>query len=62
VLARIENPYVADQQRRVGNRMALENIRERLALFFDAEARIDTSADGLRYRVEIEMPYRSEGA
>jgi two-component system sensor histidine kinase AlgZ len=62
VLARIENPYVADQQRRVGNRMALENIRERLALFFDAEARIQTSADGRRYRVEIEMPYRSERA
>jgi len=62
VLARIENPYVADQQRRVGNRMALENIRERLALFFDAEARIETSADGRRYRVEIEMPYRSEAA
>jgi two-component system sensor histidine kinase AlgZ len=62
VLARIENPYVADQQRRVGNRMALENIRERLALFFDAEARIETSADGRRYRVEIEIPYRSEGA
>ena len=62
VLARIENPYVADQQRRVGNRMALENIRERLALFFDAEARIQTSADGRRYRVEIEMPYKSERA
>ena len=59
VLARIENPYVADQQRRVGNRMALENIRERLALFFDAEARIQTSADGHRYRVEIEIPYRT---
>ena len=42
--------------------MALENIRERLALFFDAEARIETSADGRRYRVEIEMPYRPEGA
>jgi two-component system, LytTR family, sensor histidine kinase AlgZ len=58
VLARIENPYVETQHRRVGNRMALENIRERLALFFDAEARIKTSADGNRYRVEIEMPYR----
>jgi two-component system sensor histidine kinase AlgZ len=57
VLARIENPYVADQQRRVGNRMALENIRERLALFFDAEARMDTRAEGGRYRVEIDMPY-----
>jgi two-component system sensor histidine kinase AlgZ len=62
VRACIENPYVADQQRRAGNRMALENIRERLALFFDAEARIHTSADGLRYRVEIEIPYKSERA
>jgi two-component system sensor histidine kinase AlgZ len=62
VLARIENPYVEDQSRRAGNRMALENIRERLALFFDAEARIQTSADGRRYRVEIEIPYKSERA
>jgi two-component system, LytTR family, sensor histidine kinase AlgZ len=60
VLARIENPYVAEQQRRAGNRMALENIRERLALFFDAEARISTSASDARYRVEIEMPYRPD--
>ena len=62
VYASIENPYVADQQRRAGNRMALENIRERLALFFDAEAHIQTSADGKRYRVELEMPYKSERA
>jgi two-component system sensor histidine kinase AlgZ len=60
VLARIENPYVEEQQKRAGNRMALENIRERLALFFDAEARIQTSASGARYRVEIEMPYRPD--
>jgi two-component system sensor histidine kinase AlgZ len=62
VLARIENPYVAEQQHRAGNRMALENIRERLALFFDAEARLLTSASDARYRVEIEMPYRPEAA
>jgi two-component system sensor histidine kinase AlgZ len=58
VLARIENPYVEEQQRRAGNRMALENIRERLQLFFDAEARIATTAAGGRYRVEIDIPYR----
>jgi two-component system sensor histidine kinase AlgZ len=62
VLARIENPFVEEQQLRAGNRMALENIRERLALFFDAEARIQTSTSGARYRVEIEMPYRPEPA
>jgi two-component system, LytTR family, sensor histidine kinase AlgZ len=62
VLARIENPYVEEQQHRAGNRMALDNIRERLALFFDAEARLATSASDARYRVEIEMPYRAERA
>jgi two-component system, LytTR family, sensor histidine kinase AlgZ len=62
VFARIENPYVEEQQRRAGNRMALDNIRERLALFFDAEARIESWACGERYCVEIEMPYRPEGA
>jgi two-component system sensor histidine kinase AlgZ len=60
VLASIENPLVEGQQHRSGNRMALENIRERLALFFDAEARIETRISGGRYRVEIEIPYRTD--
>src|SRR5260221_3813917 len=59
VLARIENPRVEEPSHHAGNRMALDNIRERLALFFDAEARIETSVSGDRYRVEIEMPYRT---
>jgi two-component system sensor histidine kinase AlgZ len=59
VLARIENPYQEAQADRAGNRMALENIRERLALFFDAEARLETRAADGRYRVEIEIPYRA---
>jgi two-component system, LytTR family, sensor histidine kinase AlgZ len=62
VLAWIENPYIEAEQSRAGNRMALDNIRERLALFFDAEARIETQAAGARYRVEIEMPYRTAPA
>jgi two-component system sensor histidine kinase AlgZ len=57
VLARIENPYLEAEMQRAGNRMALENIRERLQLFFDAEARIATSTAAGRYRVEIEIPY-----
>jgi two-component system sensor histidine kinase AlgZ len=62
VLARIENPHLEAQQGRAGNRIALDNIRERLALFFDAEARIETHAAGGRYRVEIEIPYRAARA
>ena len=57
VLARIENPVIEAEAERAGNRMALDNIRERLALFFDAEARMETRIEGGRYRVEIEMPY-----
>ena len=60
VLARIENPYVDGEQQRAGNHMALDNIRERLMLFFDAEARVDTHVDGGRYSVEIELPYRTK--
>ena len=58
VLARIENPYHPEHQHRAGNRMALANIRERLQLFFDAEARLVTGEHEGRFRVEIEIPYR----
>ena len=60
VLARIENPHLErDPAQRAGNRMALDNIRERLMLFFDAEARLESRVEGKRYLVEIEIPYRS---
>ena len=39
--------------------MALDNIRERLMLFFDDEAKLETRVEGGRYRVEIEIPYRT---
>ena len=62
VLARIENPYLEEHAQRAGNRMALANIRERLQLFFDAEARLEARVAGERYLVEIEMPYREAPA
>ena len=58
VHAAIENPHLEQGNQRIGNRMALDNIRERLALFFDAEARLETRIANDRYRVEIEIPYR----
>jgi two-component system sensor histidine kinase AlgZ len=65
VLARVENTQLAGGDapgaagHREGNHMALDNIRERLNLFFDAEARLETRVEHGRYRVEIEIPYRS---
>jgi two-component system sensor histidine kinase AlgZ len=58
VHAAIENPHLEAGGQRAGNRMALDNIRERLALFFDAEARLETRIANGRYRVDIEIPYR----
>jgi len=56
---RVENPYIEEHAHRAGNRMALENIRERLQLFFDAEAAIQMRIAEGRYVVDMEMPYRT---
>ena len=59
VLVRIENPWLPPGTgTRAGNHMALDNIRERLMLFFDDEARLDARVEGARYRVDIDIPYR----
>jgi len=59
VLVRIENPWLQPGTgTRPGNHMALDNIRERLMLFFDDEARLDARVEGARYQVDIDIPYR----
>jgi hypothetical protein len=42
-----------------GNRVALRNIRERLDLLFDVEARYQVESGKDFYRVEIIFPYVS---
>jgi two-component system sensor histidine kinase AlgZ len=44
----------------VGNKIALQNIRERLALLFDAEASYHVTSGKDFYRVEISLPYMKE--
>ena len=61
VHAILKNPYVANGARhQIGNRMALDNIRERLALHFDAEASLESRATRDTYEVHIRMPYRTQ--
>jgi two-component system sensor histidine kinase AlgZ len=45
-----------------GNKMALQNIRERLELLFDVEARYKVESSDEWYRVEITLPYMKEVA
>ena len=56
----LTNPYHPDHQHLAGNRMALANIRERLALHFDVEASLDTEVAGDRFEIRIVLPYRSK--
>ncbi|WP_369384942.1 sensor histidine kinase [Methylobacillus glycogenes] len=41
-----------------GNRMAVNNIRERLQLHFDAEASLEIRQTAGEYQVHITLPYR----
>ena len=46
----------------MGNKMAMNNIRERLQLHFDAEASLRTSIENHAYQVHIVLPYRTAPA
>ncbi|MCC7080547.1 MAG: histidine kinase [Burkholderiales bacterium] len=58
VHAVLRNPYKTEGSHHAGNKMALNNIRERLQLHFDAEASLKTSVDNQTYQVHITLPYR----
>jgi len=55
----VENPCPLrrDVRSHVGNKIALQNIRERLALLFDIEAKYQVASGEDYYRVEITLPY-----
>lgn len=54
----VRNPVRQESERKAGNRMALNNIRERLDLHFDAEATLRAYQAGEEFVVQIRMPYR----
>jgi two-component system sensor histidine kinase AlgZ len=61
LLIEVENPCAKREAApHPGSRMALQNIRERLALLFDVEASYRTEHGDDSYRVEIAMPYIRE--
>ncbi len=59
---KVENPCPLrrDVRSHAGNRIALQNIRERLALLFDVEANYQVASGEDYYRVEITLPYLKE--
>lgn len=59
ILIEISNPTCGGQRHTPGNQMALGNIRERLALYFDLEARLEIEEHDGFYRVSIRLPCRT---
>jgi len=54
----VRNPCLKAKGQRAGNRMALNNIRERLDLHFDAEASLRAYEAGDEYVVQLRLPYK----
>jgi two-component system sensor histidine kinase AlgZ len=58
----VTNPVRKQGRHHSGNKMAMANIRERLALHFDAEASITNTATESTYNVHIVIPYVTAAA
>ena len=54
----VRNPSPEDPQVRAGNSIALDNIRERLALHFDVEARLKADAVDGEFVVSVRIPVK----
>ncbi|UCV03216.1 sensor histidine kinase [Dechloromonas denitrificans] len=52
----IANPTTGQVQHAAGNQIAVANIRERLALYYDLEARLEIVAGEKTYEVRIALP------
>ena len=55
----IRNPYQRDGRHHGGNKMAIDNIKKRLMLHFDVEARLRTQIGDSYYQVHITLPCRA---
>jgi len=62
LVVRITNPVPAAAGERSGNRIALDNVRQRLRAHFGEAAALAVANDGRRYQVEIAVPRRSATA
>ena len=54
----VSNPFHLDARLPQGNHMALENIRQRLALLYDIEAKLSYGVFGSSFEVKLYFPYK----
>lgn len=58
LMLEVDNPLAPKSDPQAGHGIALDNIRERLQLFFDLEGQLDAREAAGRYRVTIRLPLR----
>lgn len=58
----VSNPRAPAGHSHAGNQMAMDNIRERLMLFYDLEASLSVESGPAAYAVRIRLPYRRKAA
>jgi len=56
----VRNPIASEAGHHKGNRIALDNIRERLLLHFDLDAQLKLEPLGAVYQVHIVIPYTTD--
>ena len=56
----VENPISTEQQKRPGNGMALDNISQRLALYYHGRAKLTVTAREDVFRVKLVLPLHIE--
>ncbi len=55
----VSNPFHANARLSQGNNMALENIRQRLSLLYDIEAKLSYGVVGKSFEVKLHFPYKT---
>jgi two-component system sensor histidine kinase AlgZ len=56
----LTNPYHTQNNHQHGNKMALNNIKERLTLHFDLEASLKSKQENGVYAVHITLPHQKQ--
>jgi hypothetical protein len=56
----ISNPLAKQPIQREGNQIGLANIRGRLALIYDLEARLDTAVRRERFELTLTLPVETK--
>ena len=60
IIIRISNPILKNQEDRMGNNLAQDNIRQRMSAYYGNRGKLDIIHDNQQYHAELTLPYKNE--